>query len=205
MSKRIPTPSNLLDDIQKVICCISAKLGDTGTRPISSSIEVCVDTTTETAIPAVQTTLTDPFTNTLLVTKYHDTSGNDITDDIVAIVDCVTGPVGPAPLAPTNLVATAGEEQVVLTWTASANTTSYRVYYQNGTFVGSTGGTTYTDTGLTGSVEYFYYVVAVFNGASSPASNIDSATPTGAVGTFALFQDDTPAEFQDGTLVQFQT
>ena len=81
-----------------------------------------------------------------------------------------------APATPTGLLATPGNAQVVLTWAASANAQSYRVY-RGATLVGSPTGTTYTDTGLTNGTAYTYTVVAVNGSASSAASSAVSSTP----------------------------
>lgn len=91
-------------------------------------------------------------------------------------------PQGTAPAAPTGLVATAGNAQVSLTWTASSGATSYNVY--RGTSSGSetsiaTGVTTtsYTNTGLTNGTVYYYKVAAVNASGTSALSSEVSATP----------------------------
>jgi len=91
------------------------------------------------------------------------------------------------PAAPTGLTATAGNAQVVLTWTASSGATSYNVY--RGTTAGgesttavATGITTlsYTNTGLTNGTAYYYKVKAANSAGSSGYSNEATATPTAA-------------------------
>jgi hypothetical protein len=86
------------------------------------------------------------------------------------------------PSAPTNLAAGATTSSTVpLTWTASTDNvgvTGYHVY-RNGTQVGTTAGTSYTDTGLAASTTYSYTVKA--NDAAgnlSAASNTATATTT---------------------------
>lgn len=92
----------------------------------------------------------------------------------------------PAPAAPTNLTATAGNQQVALSWTASTNASSYNVLRSttNGGSYSSiaTGVTTtsYTDTGLTNGTTYYYVVTATNSGGTSGDSNQASATPTGS-------------------------
>ncbi len=91
------------------------------------------------------------------------------------------------PSAPQNLVATAGNAQIVLTWSAPSNNggesiTGYKVY--RGTTSGGetlliTLGNvlTYTNTGLTNGETYYYKVSAVNSVGEGPFSNEDSATP----------------------------
>jgi fibronectin type 3 domain-containing protein len=85
--------------------------------------------------------------------------------------------------APTNLTATAGNQQASLTWTASSGATSY--YVKRGTVsggpytaVGTPAGTTYVDTKLTNGTAYYYVVTAVSATGESANSNQASATPT---------------------------
>jgi subtilisin family serine protease len=90
----------------------------------------------------------------------------------------------PAPAAPTNVKATAGNARVVLTWTAAAGATSYNVYRRlaRGTYgsplkSGITS-TTYTNSSLTNGTTYYYVVSAVTNGVVGPASAEVSAKPS---------------------------
>ena len=87
-----------------------------------------------------------------------------------------------APAPPTGLVATAGEWQVDLSWSASAepDVASYRVL-RNGAEVATVAspGTGYTDTGLVNGTSYAYSLVAVDrHGNRSVASAPVSGTPT---------------------------
>jgi glycosidase/fibronectin type 3 domain-containing protein len=79
----------------------------------------------------------------------------------------LNAPAEDAPDAPTNLAVTAERAtELDLSWTASAGATSYDLYrsllsgggYQ---WITNTVGTTYTDSGLTTGVDYYYVVVAV--------------------------------------------
>jgi len=87
------------------------------------------------------------------------------------------------PAAPTNLMATAGNAQVSLSWTASSGATSYNVKRSNvsgGPYTTvATGVTTTssTDTGLTNGTTYYYVVTAINAAGESPTSNEVSATP----------------------------
>ena len=91
------------------------------------------------------------------------------------------------PAAPTNLTATAGNQQVSLSWTASTGTvTGYHVKRSttNGsgyTQIGAPTTTTFTDTGLTNGTTYYYVVTAVNAAGESGNSNQASATPTAPV------------------------
>jgi hypothetical protein len=85
-------------------------------------------------------------------------------------------PQPPAPTVPTNVVATPGNAQVVLTWAASAGATSYQVF-SGSTMLGTTTTTTYTATGLTNGTTYSFTVVAINGGGASPASPAVTATP----------------------------
>jgi hypothetical protein len=93
---------------------------------------------------------------------------------------------GATPAAPT-VTATAGTNQVALSWAATANTTSYTVY--RSTTAGTLGtalsqyqtGTTYTDTTAVGGTTYYYTVQAGNYGKATNSAQV-SATPTaGAV------------------------
>ena len=84
------------------------------------------------------------------------------------------------PSTPTNLSATAiSPSQINLSWTASTDNvgvTGYRVY-RNGTQVGTPTGTSYSDTGLTASTAYSYYVRAV-DAAGNVSGNSNTASAT---------------------------
>ncbi|MGO8669784.1 MAG: fibronectin type III domain-containing protein [Capsulimonadaceae bacterium] len=92
-------------------------------------------------------------------------------------------PEPPAPSAPTGLSATAGNAQVGLSWSASSGATSYNITRgtasgaEGSTAIATASGTSYSDTGLTNGVTYFYKVAAVNGGGTSPASSEASATP----------------------------
>jgi fibronectin type 3 domain-containing protein len=93
-------------------------------------------------------------------------------------------PAAPAtpPAAPIGLQATAGNAQVSLNWTASADATSYHVkrsttsggpYTQLSTQTGAN----FTDTGLANGTAYFYVVSALNSAGESANSAQTSATP----------------------------
>jgi len=107
-----------------------------------------------------------------------------------------SGPSGPAqattldgtpPTVPANLSATAtGTSTIDLTWSPSADpetgVVGYRVF-RNGSQIGSTDQTTFTDSGLNPATTYDYRVRAVNGeGLESGLSNEDSATTLDATG-----------------------
>ncbi|MBP2631260.1 MAG: hypothetical protein H6Q70_1888 [Firmicutes bacterium] len=85
--------------------------------------------------------------------------------------------------APTNLTATAGDSQVILSWTAVDGATSYTVKRSTtsgGTYETIASGVTdtnYVDTSVTNGTTYYYVVVAVNDKGESNNSNEASATP----------------------------
>jgi fibronectin type 3 domain-containing protein len=98
----------------------------------------------------------------------------------------VTGaPVAP-PLAPTGLSAVAGNTQIGLSWSASANTVSYNIKragvsggpYTTVSASGTVVGPSYTDSGLVNGTTYYYVISAVNAGGESPNSSELSSTTT---------------------------
>ncbi|MCL4469199.1 MAG: fibronectin type III domain-containing protein [Deltaproteobacteria bacterium] len=92
-----------------------------------------------------------------------------------------------SPQPPTNLAATAGNAQVLLTWNSSANTSLYNVYEatsSNGFFtkIGSTNSTSAViNTNITNGVTYYFVVTAVNSIGESSYSNQANATPSAAL------------------------
>lgn len=89
---------------------------------------------------------------------------------------CSTPDARTAPPAPTGLAAQPGNARVTLTWTAVPGAAQYRVFRAPGpgapgAFVATTGGTSYTDTGLTNGTAYDYTVTAL----SSTGESVPSA------------------------------
>lgn len=89
----------------------------------------------------------------------------------------------PAPAAPTGLVATAGNTQIGLIWSASAGATSYTVKrstVSGGPYTAIASGivsTSYSNTGLVNGTPYFYVISAVNSGGESGDSAQAGATP----------------------------
>jgi fibronectin type 3 domain-containing protein len=88
------------------------------------------------------------------------------------------------PSAPANLTATSGRAQVALAWSATTGATSYNVLRSttngSGYVTIATGitGTSFTNTGLTNGVTYYYVIQAVDSSGPSADSNQASATPS---------------------------
>ena len=136
---------------------------------------------------------------------FHWTSGA-VTD--AELVTALTGGAAPpppngAPYAPSGLTATGGVGQVTLSWTAGSGATSYDLYRATTSGGGSaiapvvTGitGTSYTNTGLSAGITYYYQVVAVSNSLSSGFSPEAKATTSGTAVT-------DPAQFNFESSVQ---
>jgi fibronectin type 3 domain-containing protein len=90
------------------------------------------------------------------------------------------------PAVPLGLVATAGNAQVSLTWTASSGATSYHVKRATTsggpyTQIGAPGAATYTDSGLTNGTTYYYVVSALNSAGESTNSGQASAKPVAPV------------------------
>ncbi len=111
----------------------------------------------------------------------------NISDHGVSRVDTMTvTPVSSTgtPAAPAGVTATAGNNQVQLSWTAVTGATGYNVY--RGTSSGAEtllsagtniSGATFTDNTAANGTPYFYYVTALNGSLQSGQSNEVSATP----------------------------
>src|SRR3989454_113953 len=130
------------------------------------------------------------YTNTGLtggVTYFYKVKAVNAAGSSILSNEASATPTG-APSAPQNLQATAGVRNVALTWQAPASDggspiTNYRIFRSTSsgteTIIATVGNVnSYTNTGLTSGVTYFYKVKAVTALGSSPLSNEASATPT---------------------------
>ena len=108
-------------------------------------------------------------------------------------------PPDTVPTAPTGLIAASGNGQYTITWDAVQAATSYNIYWADASGVTKTSGrmipdistNSYTHTGLTNRINYYYIVTSVnsnsneesvesYEIASAPGS-IDGAPPTGSI------------------------
>ena len=106
----------------------------------------------------------------------------------------------PADALPTDFTATAGSEQVTLSWTRYANSTVYNIYRSdnpncdliNINSCSTTSGQSelfsnvsspFTDTGLTNATTYYYWIEAIHDGEIQLAESYISATPQETITT----------------------
>jgi fibronectin type 3 domain-containing protein len=98
-----------------------------------------------------------------------------------------TEPSTPPIASPTNLIATAGDAKVNLSWNAVSGAHSYnlkRTVIPGGTYITiatNISSTSYVDRTVTNGTTYYYIVTAIDgNGKESANSNEASATPVAA-------------------------
>ena len=136
-----------------------------------------------------------PSQTTTYTLTVRDNAGATATDSVVVTVTPVADTTKPT--APTNLAATAVSSlQINLSWTAGTDNVAVTGYQmnRNGTRVGTTSNTSYSDTGLTASTSYTYTVaatdaagnVSILSAQASATTSAASATPTLAVAPLSL-------------------
>jgi choice-of-anchor B domain-containing protein len=114
-----------------------------------------------------------------------------------------------APAKTNGLVATSGDRQISLTWTAVSGATGYTVGRSTTsggpyTIVRTNNvGTSFTDTGLTNGTTYFYVVSATNAGGAGTASDQASATPAVPVSATATALTSSPNPSAVGQSVTF--
>jgi hypothetical protein len=94
-------------------------------------------------------------------------------------------PAAQTPAAPGAVTVTAGDRQIMLTWSPVSGATSYNIYWSNTSGVTSSSGTEmsgmtstqYTHASLTNGLDYYYVVTAVNSAGESAASSQASAKP----------------------------
>ena len=109
--------------------------------------------------------------------------------------DASTPAAPDAPDAPTSLSASAlSSSAIVLNWNASTGATEYRVS-RGGSEIGTTGSTSFTDSGLGPLASYTYTVVAGNEGGYSSPSDPASATTQAAPPSFSVGEDADPTGY----------
>jgi len=117
------------------------------------------------------------------VTYYYVVTAESASGEGEPSDEAAASPAPPPPPAPpTDLVATAGDQSVALTWTASTGATSYLVKRSTASggdyaAIASTTSASYDDTGLENGTTYYYVVSAENSGGTSADSAEVAATP----------------------------
>jgi mannan endo-1,4-beta-mannosidase len=120
---------------------------------------------------------------------FNGPNGIAETAQCATVFDCDGGPSDDPPAAPTGLTATATSTSVSLSWNASVGATSYQVQRapgaSGGTFsaLGTTSGTSFTDTGLPADTTFRYQATASNSAGTSPPSSAVTVTTESGGGT----------------------
>jgi outer membrane protein assembly factor BamB len=171
-------------------------------RTLTSGMNYALVASGVTATSFTDTTVTNG-TKYFYVVSAQNAAGESANSNEVSATP--TGGATPPP-APTLATPTAGNNQVSLSWSASAGASTYNVKRTltsgaNYAVVASgVTSTSFTDTTVTNGTKYFYVVSALNTAGESPNSNEVSATPASgpvvainaggpAVGTFAADKD----------------
>ena len=153
----------------------------------ATSYNVKRSTTTGGPYTKISSPAATNFTDTNLTngtTYFYVASAVNAAGESVNSAQASATPVAPtqAPAAPTGLIATGGNAQVSLSWTASSGAISYHLKRSTATGgpytqVSAPTTTSFTDTGLTNGTTYFYVVSALNAVGESANSTQASATP----------------------------
>ena len=141
-------------------------------------------TTTGGPYTAIASQPTTSFTDTPLTngTKYfYVVSASNSAGASPNSAEVSATPTLPPPAVPAGLAATAGNDQVTLTWNAATGATSYHVKRSTSsgaeTQIAAPTSNSFTDASVTNGTKYFYVVSAVNSAAESANSTEVSATP----------------------------
>jgi fibronectin type 3 domain-containing protein len=153
----------------------------------ATSYNVKRSTTTGGPYATISSPTSTTFTDTGLTNGtmyFYVVSAVNSTGESANSAQASATPTAPtqAPAAPGGLIATGGNAQVALTWTASSGATSYhlkRATTTGGPYtqVAAPTAANFTDTGLTNGTTYFYVVSALNSIGESANSAQASATP----------------------------
>ncbi|MFW9915340.1 MAG: fibronectin type III domain-containing protein [Candidatus Thorarchaeota archaeon] len=124
-----------------------------------------------------------------VVTAANAIGNSDFSSEVSATPFGTSDPILTVPNPAQNLLATAGEHFVELSWAGPNNTggtpiTGYRVYRRTASgeygLLTITTNTAFNDTAVTGGVTYYYVVTALNSVGESSFSSEASATPSGS-------------------------
>lgn len=145
---------------------------------------------------------TASYNDTLLTngtTYYYVVSAINLAGESVNSAQVSAMPVAPGkiPAPPSNLVASPGNAQVALAWSASSGSTGYHVKRATTsggpyTQVGAPTVTSYVDTALTNGTTY-YYVVSALNSAGESANSTQVSAVPATPPNFGTWVDVTPS------------
>ncbi|TNJ65127.1 hypothetical protein FE784_17240, partial [Paenibacillus hemerocallicola] len=150
--------------------------------PANATNPKVIWTSSNTSVATVTYGVVTPLTAGTATITARTEDGNYTAASTVIIASSMQ-----APVAPTNLRATAGDGQAALRWNPVAGATEYRIYQSlvsgnYGTAAATVGGSVYgyTATGLANGTSYYYTVKAANSAGVSGASNEAAAIPMGA-------------------------
>jgi large repetitive protein len=148
------------DSLYGAITVTATASDDTGVTALDLRVDGSTVATDTSAPYTFSWNATDVGSHTLQ-TVAHDAAGNTGSSTTITVTVPVdtTPPSAPGPLSASNVTA----NSVTLSWAAATDDRAIGGYQivRDGTVVGSTGDTNYTDTGLSASTSYSYTVHAV--------------------------------------------
>ena len=126
-------------------------------------------------------------------TYYYRVLATNIGGSSNLSVETTAIPVPPIPTVPINIVATAGNAEVVVSWDAVASADSYTVYWNTAgnvttsdSSISAGSNTQITHSGLTNGTTYYYRVLATNIGGSSNLSVETTAIPVPPIPTVPI-------------------
>jgi|GEM_PF-372156 len=156
--------------------------GATGYRVFRSTT-----TGTATSQPALADVAVPSYTDVTVTNGtiyYYQVEATNLAGASPPSTEVSAKPLPPLPAAPTNLIATASDSQVVLSWAAVTGATEYRIYRTttagvstSGVPVGTVTTLSFTSMGLTNGTTYYFKVVAANLAGPGPVSAEVNAKP----------------------------